>query len=232
MPKTQPLCISAELSLRGRVWAKARKSSFIVLPGKGYAASSCPWKVKCPNLWGFGEEFCSSGSRMGLLIRFGCVQGLHSFNLVSDNLLMSLSDFINLASGGLLWNEEYKSFCQRFSFCKQLKDIVLCITWDRIRTLSQSYIIVSWLFLPSLCIPLPSLISNCLNLCFGTQGRSWRLRPIPYKQETGDTDRPPCPEAPQGPVDFRIRLTPPLCEFASIRFCEMKCDFCLIILLC
>ena len=40
-----------------------------------------------------------------------CVQGLHSFNLVLDNLLMSLSDFINLASGSLLWNE-YKSSCQ------------------------------------------------------------------------------------------------------------------------
>ena len=26
--------------------------------------------------------------------------------------------------------------------------------------------------------PLPSLISNCMNLPFGTQGRSWRLRLI------------------------------------------------------
>ena len=31
--------------------------------------------------------------------------------------------------------------------------------------------------------PLPSLISNCLNLPFGTQGRSWRLESVPYEQE-------------------------------------------------
>ena len=29
--------------------------------------------------------------------------------------------------------------------------------------------------------PLSSLISNCLNLPFGTQGRSWRLESLPYK---------------------------------------------------
>ena len=33
--------------------------------------------------------------------------------------------------------------------------------------------------------PLPSLISNYLNLPFGNQGRSWKLKPIPYKQEMG-----------------------------------------------
>ena len=33
-----------------------------------------------------------------------------------------------------------------------------------------------------------SLISNYLNLPFGTQGRSWRLKPFPYKQEMGDTE--------------------------------------------
>ena len=51
--------------------------------------------------------------------------------------------------------------------------------------------------------PLPSLINSCLNLPFGTQGRSWRLKPIPYKQETGDTERLPCPGAPQGPAGFQ-----------------------------
>ena len=40
-----------------------------------------------------------------------------------------------------------------------------------------------------LLYPLPSLISNCLNLPVGTQGRSWSLKPILYKQETGDTER-------------------------------------------
>ena len=32
--------------------------------------------------------------------------------------------------------------------------------------------------------PLHSLVSSCLNLSFGTQGRSWSLKLIPYRQET------------------------------------------------
>ena len=51
--------------------------------------------------------------------------------------------------------------------------------------------------------PVPSLISNCLNLPFGTQGRSWSLESLPYKQGTGDTERLPCPGAPQGPAQFQ-----------------------------
>ena len=43
---------------------------------------------------------------------------------------------------------------------------------------------------PPLCLhSLLSLISNCLNLPFGTEGRSWKLESIPYKQETGDRER-------------------------------------------
>ena len=37
---------------------------------------------------------------------------------------------------------------------------------------------------------LTPLITNCLNLPFGTQGRSKRLKPFSYKQEMGDTERP------------------------------------------
>ena len=65
---------------------------------------SCPRKL-CPNPGGFDEEFYSNSSRAGLLIRSGCVQGLHSSYLVSavlDELLWFL------ASGGLLWYEEFK----------------------------------------------------------------------------------------------------------------------------
>ena len=39
--------------------------------------------------------------------------------------------------------------------------------------------------------PLPSLISSCSNLPFVTQGKLWRLESVPYKQETGDTERFP-----------------------------------------
>ena len=49
-------------------------------------------------------SFYSNGSRVGLLIRLGCVKGLHPFNLISGGLLilMSFSGSFNLASGGFL----------------------------------------------------------------------------------------------------------------------------------
>ena len=106
MPKTRLLCTSAKSNLRDRVLGEVEKNSFIALPGKGGTQRAHAWKTACPNLGGFSEEFYSNGSRAGLLIRFECVQGLHSFNLVSGHLLMSFSGSFNLASGGLLWNEE------------------------------------------------------------------------------------------------------------------------------
>ena len=108
MLKTQPLCTGAKLNLRDRVLGRVGKNSFIALPGKGGHSGLVPLKTACPIPGGFGEEFYSSGTRVGLLIRLGCVQGLHSFNLVSGDLLilMSFSGSFNLASGGLLWNEE------------------------------------------------------------------------------------------------------------------------------
>ena len=106
MPKTWPLCSSAESNLRDRVWGEVEKNSFIALPGKEGHSRLLPLKTVCPHPGGFVEEFYSDGSRVGLLIRLGCVQGWHPFNLVSDNLLMSFSVSFNLASGGLLWNEE------------------------------------------------------------------------------------------------------------------------------
>ena len=43
---------------------------------------SCPSKTLCPNLGGFGEEFYSNGSRVGMLVGLGCMQGLQSYNPV------------------------------------------------------------------------------------------------------------------------------------------------------
>ena len=54
--------------------------------------------------------------------------------------------------------------------------------------------------------PLSSLISSCSNLPFGTQERLWRLESVPYKQETGDMERLPCPGAPKGPAGFQTHL--------------------------
>ena len=106
MLKTRPLCTGAESNRGHRVLGEVEKNNFIALPGKGGHSGLVTLKTVCPNLGGFGEEFYSNGSRAGLLIRLGCVQGLHSFNLASGHLLMSFSVSFNLASGGLLWNEE------------------------------------------------------------------------------------------------------------------------------
>ena len=55
----------------------------------------------------------------------------------------------------------------------ELKDTVKHIPWVEIRTLSQGCT-TTWLLLPCFHF-LPSRISNCLNLPFGTQRRSRRL---------------------------------------------------------
>ena len=86
MPKAQPICTGAEPNLRDRVLDEIEKKNFIALPDKGGHSRLLPSKTMCPNPGGFDEEFYSSGSRVGLLIRLGCVQGLHSSNLVSGNL--------------------------------------------------------------------------------------------------------------------------------------------------
>ena len=81
----------------------------------------------------------------------------------------------------------------------------MCIPWGRTAPgLYYCFLTVSPLSLH----PLPSLISNCLNLPFGTQGRSWRLKSVPYKQETGNMGRLRYSGDPQGPA--RLHFYPPL----------------------
>ena len=51
------------------------------------------------------------------------------------------------------WKEKVKLLsCVRL-IAEELKNIVTCIPWVRIRTIPQDCTIVSWLFLPCLCIP-------------------------------------------------------------------------------
>ena len=78
MSKAWPLCTGAESNLRDRVLGEVEMNSFIALPGKGGHSGLLPLKTGCPHPGGFDEGFYSSGSRVGLLIRLGCVQGLHS----------------------------------------------------------------------------------------------------------------------------------------------------------
>ena len=93
MPKARPLCTSAKSSHRDRVLGEVEKNSFIALPGKGGHSELLPWKTVCHNPGGFDEEFYGNSSRVGLLTRLGCVQGLRWSGLL---ILMSFSGLFNL----------------------------------------------------------------------------------------------------------------------------------------
>ena len=54
--------------------------------------------------------------------------------------------------------------------------------------------------------PLPALMSNLLTLLFGTQGGSWRLKPIPQKQEMGGHRKACVPRSPAGPAWFHYHF--------------------------
>ena len=85
MLKSGPLCTSAKSNLRDRVSGEVEKNRFIALPGKGGHSRLLPSKTMCPRLRGFGEEFYSNCSRVGLLIRSECVPGL--LNVVSPQVV-------------------------------------------------------------------------------------------------------------------------------------------------
>ena len=70
------------------------------------------------------------------------------------------------------------------------------------------------------------LDNSCLNLLFGTPGTSWRLKSIPCRQETGDTERLPCPGAPQGPAHT---MTIPLNILVYIQYWSLIYSFFLIV---
>ena len=92
MSKTRPLCTGATSNLGDRVLGEVEKKSFIALPGRGGHSRLMPSKTVCPNPGGFGEEFYSNGSRVGLLIRIRVCAGPASFNLASGGPLMSFCD--------------------------------------------------------------------------------------------------------------------------------------------
>jgi len=65
----------------------------------------------------------------------------------------------------------------------ELKDIVICIPWGGSRSLPPK---LHHYFLTASPLSLslfPSQISNCSNLSFGTQGRSWSLESVSYKRQ-------------------------------------------------
>ena len=93
------LYTGAKLNLGDRVLGEVEKNSFIALPGKGGNSRLLLSKTMCPHPGGFDEEFYSNSSRMELLTRLRCMQGLRLSGLL---ILMSLSGPFNLASGRFL----------------------------------------------------------------------------------------------------------------------------------
>ena len=70
-----------------------KRTVILLCQAKGDVWVCAPEKLS-PNPGGF-DEFYSRGSRAQLLIRLGCVPGLHTCNLVSGSLSLSLF-FLNL----------------------------------------------------------------------------------------------------------------------------------------
>ena len=86
------------------------------------------------------------------------------------------------------------------SSVEELKDIVMHISLSRNKDFAGCT--NSCLFLLFL-YPLPSLISNCLNLPFGTQGKSRRLNEAYLLQtRNGEHRRDLYSRAPQHPAQF------------------------------
>ena len=88
------------------------------------------------------------------------------------------------------------------SSVEKLKDIGIHISLSRNQDpVSRLYhhLIVS----PPFLYPLPSLISNCLNLCFGIQGRPRRLNKVYILQiRNGEHGADLYSRAPQSPAQF------------------------------
>lgn len=59
-----------------KVGVKQSGRALLLCLAQGAAVDSCARKL-CPYLGGLAEKLYSSGSTVGLLLRCGCVQGLH-----------------------------------------------------------------------------------------------------------------------------------------------------------
>ena len=67
-----------------------------------------------------------------------------------------------------------------FSSAEELKDLLCIFLEEELESCPKGCMHYCFLTVPPLSEhPLPFLISICLNLPFGTQGRLWRLKLIP-----------------------------------------------------
>ena len=97
------------------------------------------------------------------------------------------------------------TFFLSFSSMKSLHISCYMYTVRRSRTIPQGCTIVSWLFLPCLCIPsLPWLTAVSSVLC--NLGKVMETGVCSHKQGTrGDLERFLCPRTPEGPLVSLLR---------------------------
>ena len=89
---------------------------------------------------------------------------------------------------------------------EQLRDIFMCIHWMGTRTLSPNCTIASWLFFLCICIPsLPWLATVWTCTLDLREGHGGWMKPIPYNQEIGDTERLFCPGFHRVLLSFNLR---------------------------
>ena len=181
---------------------EVEKNSFVALQDKGEHNRLCPSKpciLPGRIWWPILQQWFKVVDKIRVCARPALL------NLASNNPLMSFSSSFTLISGALLWNEECYIFhlLGGFRYVKTSK-ISLCVSHGVEPGPAPS--LHYWLLVPSplFLSTFPSLMSSCWNLPFRTQGRSWGLESIPYKQGMGDAGRLLCPGAPQGPAWFNL----------------------------
>ena len=116
------------------------------------------------------------------------------------------------ASSGSWWSTEKSGVLQFRRSERARHDWGTELNWNEAEPGSCPKAALLFLGYSSLVLhPLSSLIINCLNLSFRTQGRSWRLESVPYKQWLGDTDTETllCPWAAQDAARFQYRTPKP-----------------------
>ena len=117
------------------------------------------------------------------------MQGLHSFNhLASGGLVTGLKVLKVTEWWPCLWNKEYVTKWLAASILVGvlvlLKGIVMYTPWGGTRTLPQGHTIFKLFLLLLLYFCICSL--PCLKL---RESQGGCIKPISYKQETGDTER-------------------------------------------
>ena len=193
MWKTWPLSTGAELNLGDRVLGEEEKNSFIVFPEKGGHSGSCPEKL-CVPPWDLMRHFIA-------MIQGGDADNDEGVCRACTPLIYSQEIFL---IGLPYWLNSKESACKagewglipgswrspaegngnllQYSYLANPRDIWAWATKQQqiLMSFSGSFKVASGGFLAA-----PSLISSCSNMLFETQGKSWKLESILYKQENG-----------------------------------------------